>query len=437
MHSGGAYFMVHLVCLYYLISNCFFFIFFSDKKNQIVNLSKFNNECDFKIEKNNLDLKDKIVDTNLKLQNLTESIFSFSNKINNDLFLKTKKFEICDFPLLIQNETTFCDICDELFRLLKEENVLTDEIILRAHDKKNNILRAEEYINIDCPFCSNLTKEFTVNDDRRIPGVSKIKEQIYASPYYKQGPCWFCETFRHQYFINLKNDLIKKKITINKAIEVQTNSLTKEQICTEYARLLNDYYGSRHARLTNKDFREIIKKSISETCEIAKSQEIKCPVCHFIMERFINNQENEIIIDFLIKKIFISCRDLDPTNETCRLILLSLYKKIEKPLINKEEKIIKHDLNKLFIIEKQKCNEENKNITHKTKILSTSTFFNNNTDFSTSNLFQKIIIEVSIIFIIIGFFFKLALAPFHLWSLDIYEAAPTSSTIFFCNSNKN
>jgi NADH:ubiquinone oxidoreductase subunit 2 (subunit N) len=37
----------------------------------------------------------------------------------------------------------------------------------------------------------------------------------------------------------------------------------------------------------------------------------------------------------------------------------------------------------------------------------------------------------AIIFILISLFFKLALAPFHLWSPDIYEGSPTSSTFFF------
>jgi NADH-quinone oxidoreductase subunit N len=33
--------------------------------------------------------------------------------------------------------------------------------------------------------------------------------------------------------------------------------------------------------------------------------------------------------------------------------------------------------------------------------------------------------------ILIGLLFKLAAAPFHIWSPDVYEGAPLNSTIFF------
>ena len=36
-----------------------------------------------------------------------------------------------------------------------------------------------------------------------------------------------------------------------------------------------------------------------------------------------------------------------------------------------------------------------------------------------------------LVFIVVSLLFKLAIAPFHLWSLDVYEGSPTSSTFFF------
>ena len=42
-----------------------------------------------------------------------------------------------------------------------------------------------------------------------------------------------------------------------------------------------------------------------------------------------------------------------------------------------------------------------------------------------------ILLDFSIILIIISLFFKLALAPFHIWSPDIYEGSPSSSTALF------
>lgn len=41
------------------------------------------------------------------------------------------------------------------------------------------------------------------------------------------------------------------------------------------------------------------------------------------------------------------------------------------------------------------------------------------------------LVFVGLSFIFISLFFKLALAPFHLWSPDIYEGSPSSSTFFF------
>jgi NADH-quinone oxidoreductase subunit N len=40
-------------------------------------------------------------------------------------------------------------------------------------------------------------------------------------------------------------------------------------------------------------------------------------------------------------------------------------------------------------------------------------------------------IEFGLTFILFSLFIKLALAPFHLWALDVYEGSPTNSTFFF------
>jgi proton-translocating NADH-quinone oxidoreductase chain N len=39
--------------------------------------------------------------------------------------------------------------------------------------------------------------------------------------------------------------------------------------------------------------------------------------------------------------------------------------------------------------------------------------------------------ELGMIFLLVGFLFKIAAAPFHMWSPDVYEGAPTSITAFF------
>jgi len=46
-------------------------------------------------------------------------------------------------------------------------------------------------------------------------------------------------------------------------------------------------------------------------------------------------------------------------------------------------------------------------------------------------LFDYSFIELGLALILFSLFIKIALAPFHLWSLDVYEGSPTSSTVFF------
>ena len=45
--------------------------------------------------------------------------------------------------------------------------------------------------------------------------------------------------------------------------------------------------------------------------------------------------------------------------------------------------------------------------------------------------FDYSFVEFGLSLVLFSLFIKLALAPFHLWSLDVYEGAPTSSTFFF------
>ena len=57
-------------------------------------------------------------------------------------------------------------------------------------------------------------------------------------------------------------------------------------------------------------------------------------------------------------------------------------------------------------------------------------------DFIIPELFNSSFLELGLTLILFSLFIKLALAPFHLWSLDVYEGSPTSSTIFFAVISK-
>ena len=50
--------------------------------------------------------------------------------------------------------------------------------------------------------------------------------------------------------------------------------------------------------------------------------------------------------------------------------------------------------------------------------------------------FYSFFIETGVVFIIFSVFIKLALAPFHFWSLDVYEGSPSVSTFFLSSFTK-
>lgn len=57
-------------------------------------------------------------------------------------------------------------------------------------------------------------------------------------------------------------------------------------------------------------------------------------------------------------------------------------------------------------------------------------FFQSNTLLTTLN-FDVTLILMAMVFILISLFFKLAIAPFHVWAPDVYEGSPSASTFFF------
>ena len=61
-------------------------------------------------------------------------------------------------------------------------------------------------------------------------------------------------------------------------------------------------------------------------------------------------------------------------------------------------------------------------------------------DFQDINVFQTNfnteLIQLGLILILVSLFFKLAVAPLHAWSPDVYEGSPTSSTLFFAVVSK-
>ncbi len=54
----------------------------------------------------------------------------------------------------------------------------------------------------------------------------------------------------------------------------------------------------------------------------------------------------------------------------------------------------------------------------------------------TTPLSQQLMLVFGLVFLIVGIFFKLGGAPFHMWVPDVYEGAPTSVTLFLSSAPK-
>ena len=55
---------------------------------------------------------------------------------------------------------------------------------------------------------------------------------------------------------------------------------------------------------------------------------------------------------------------------------------------------------------------------------------------ASSNVFSSTVLDLGIGLLIVGFAFKVAVVPFHMWSPDVYQGAPTSVTAFLCTAPK-
>tara|TARA_B100000315_G_scaffold259365_1_gene315118 strand:+ start:3464 stop:4918 length:1455 start_codon:yes stop_codon:yes gene_type:complete len=55
---------------------------------------------------------------------------------------------------------------------------------------------------------------------------------------------------------------------------------------------------------------------------------------------------------------------------------------------------------------------------------------------SSGNVLSDILLMLGLGLLLVGFAFKVALVPFHMWSPDVYQGAPTSVTAFLCTAPK-
>ena len=106
-----------------------------------------------------------------------------------------------------------------------------------------------------------------------------------------------------------------------------------------------------------------------------------------------------------------------------------------------ESKVLEH---KKFITEQSINNSDFDNIFYKSYIKVCDNLLESDFIFSTDlqdhsffyNHFETQLIQLGLMLVLVSLFFKLAVAPLHAWSPDVYEGSPTSSTLFFAVVSK-
>lgn len=151
---------------------------------------------------------------------------------------------------------------------------------------------------------------------------------------------------------------------------------------------------------------------------------------HYFLNNFNIHLNAVFLIDFLIEKLYIS----DPT-----IYLLDLLQS-DSALIEKFNTNPTQPITKVFFYDNVIANQKEKifalHILQDLEYISRSLQYassevSNQSFIFYSKTFDKSLLQFAIVFIFISLFFKLALAPFHLWSPDVYEGSLSSSTFFF------
>jgi NADH:ubiquinone oxidoreductase subunit 2 (subunit N) len=155
-------------------------------------------------------------------------------------------------------------------------------------------------------------------------------------------------------------------------------------------------------------------------------------------ENFLNLKNNLLEVNFY--EIIDSNKNLALENESAYFIcqindLINFYTSF---ILNYEFScLIKLNLNVINSFDSEFSEFQlllNNNLFSILNIINTNFFFVESLNFSYLNnpfMFDCSLVVSGLVIIVLALFFKLALAPFHLWAPDVYEGSPTSSTFFF------
>jgi len=356
----------------------------------------------------------------LSLEELTEVVILVNKLIPNSIEKSHKRFEQCG--------TTFsgCEIVSTLKAVCccscesHNKDPLLDDVILDYYNKNKVKINAAEFNSITCESCKELLIVFNVIDMKSVTEEEKktLRKQfekiIYKEPKYKpKKKCWFCQLLFDGYCKQIAEEKQKKEIIYVKRMRIYEKTLPDE-VFAKYYNYLKQYFKTRDHMITREAQERAVSEAFFQACDTADNykDEFFIYPCRYIEKRFKTAWQTEYIKNTLLtKKIEQACRNSKDKKQIPSQLCQALEKSYKDIC-----KITTPQKNELNFQEQAKKEKRIQNI-----LLWNS--FDNNSFF--------VALSSSLNFILISFFFKLAGAPFHLWSLDIYEGSPTSSTIFF------
>jgi NADH:ubiquinone oxidoreductase subunit 2 (subunit N) len=328
-----------------------------------------------------------------------------------------------------------CDNCHNkvsVTTIKTEENFSVTDEILKLYDSEKSKISHAEYTSITCEFCREFIKAFKTIDAVDFVAKERLrlytekeeydhKNQIPENDRSNKKRCWFCEKVIKNYKKEIENEERIMRINQKKMLSLYKQWLEADVF--EYYRKYLENQISKRTELTPKVHKDSIIKGVFETCDTADDEEYSIPVCKHVIKRFKKAWEIEgLRSSILTKNIEKSCERIKHNSKTDHEICQAIKK---FTLDARQSTFSNNQMAKPFTLESlflpSKVNlllKDTNNIIIKTK--------------SNESLVDELkLAESSLTLILISFFFKLAVAPFHLWSLDIYEGSPTSSTIFF------
>ena len=292
------------------------------------------------------------------------------NKVNGNLLIK-EIFETCSMAAnLEKHNVPVCKHIITRFNKAWEIEGLRSSILTNKMKKTCETLKNS---GKPCKICEAIKKLALFEDVE-----NKNYTQTYSSSSVKVTTYAILNSFENRSFLeNFFNNLeinLQEKIKKNEVNSAFCNGVSKE---------LQEYWKHVDSYKQIADFAQLEKKNLS------------------ILDKNTNNQ------------IFISYNNYSFSENTSQE---------NNEIIKKTYNIIKTEKNSQ---NQKETDLTSKKIEIKTKKISYNKKLDNKTN-------ESKLTESSLTLILISFFFKLAVAPFHLWSLDVYEGSLTSSTVFFC-----